>query len=67
MEALVVKAQPAGDLPGNVAPRRADGLPVRRPSKACSTITVATTSAGTDGWLPPWETTSANTSGGNSW
>src|SRR5215207_10798445 len=37
-----------------------------RPSRACSTITVATTAAGTDGWLRPWTTRSANSSGGNS-
>ena len=37
-----------------------------RPSKACSTITVATTSAGTEGWPPPCRATSANSSGGNS-
>jgi hypothetical protein len=37
-----------------------------RPSSACSTITVATTSVGTDGWLRPWTTRSANSSGGNS-
>jgi len=28
VEALVIQAQPAGDLPGDVAPQRADGLPV---------------------------------------
>jgi len=28
MEPLVVKAQPAGDLPGDVAPQRADRLAV---------------------------------------
>jgi hypothetical protein len=28
VEALVVQAQPTGDLPGDVAPQRADGLPV---------------------------------------
>jgi hypothetical protein len=38
-----------------------------RPSKACSTITVATTSAGTDEWPPPCRTTSVNSSDGNSW
>src|SRR4029450_12457511 len=38
-----------------------------RPSRACSTITVATTSAGTEGWPPPWRVKSANSSGGNSW
>src|ERR671912_2175962 len=38
-----------------------------RPSSACNTITVATTSAGTDGCPPPWRTTSANSSGGNNW
>jgi hypothetical protein len=37
-----------------------------RPSSACSTITVATTWVGTDGWLRPWTTRSANSSGGNS-
>ena len=36
-----------------------------RPSKACSTITVATTSAGTEGCPPPWRATSMNSSGGN--
>src|SRR5215213_10604828 len=30
-----------------------------RPSRACSTITVATTWVGTDGWLRPWTTRSA--------
>jgi hypothetical protein len=30
MEALVVQAQPAGDLPGDVAPQRADGFAVRQ-------------------------------------
>ena len=30
MEALVVQPQPAGDLPGNIAPQRAHGLPVRQ-------------------------------------
>ena len=38
-----------------------------RPSRACSTITVAITSAGTEGWPPPWRVRSANSSGGNSW
>jgi hypothetical protein len=28
MEALVVKAQPTSDLPDDIAPQRADGLPV---------------------------------------
>src|SRR5215218_8719110 len=37
-----------------------------RPSRACSTITVATTSVGTDGWLRPRTTRSANSAGGNS-
>jgi hypothetical protein len=37
-----------------------------RPSSACSTITVAAASVGTDGWLRPWTTRSANSSGGNS-
>jgi hypothetical protein len=30
VETLIVKAQPTGDLPGDVAPQRADGLPVRQ-------------------------------------
>ena len=30
MEALVVKAQPTSDLPDDIAPQRADGLPVAR-------------------------------------
>jgi len=30
VESLVVKAQPAGDLPGDVAPQRGDRLPVRQ-------------------------------------
>jgi hypothetical protein len=38
-----------------------------RPSSACSTITVATTWVGTDGWLRPWTTRSVNSAGGNSW
>ena len=38
-----------------------------RPSRACSTSTVATTSAGTKGCPPPWRARSANSSGGNSW
>jgi hypothetical protein len=37
-----------------------------RPSSACSTITVATTSAGTDGCPPPLRVRSANSSAGNS-
>jgi hypothetical protein len=28
VEPLIVQPQPAGDLPGDVAPQRADGLPV---------------------------------------
>jgi len=66
VEALIIQAQPAGDLPGDIAPQRACGLPSLRPSKARSTITVATTSAGTEGWPPPCRATSANSSGGNS-
>jgi hypothetical protein len=39
-----------------------------KPSSACSTSTVATTSAGTDGCPPPWRARSANSSAGNnSW
>ncbi len=30
MKPLVVHPQPAGDLPGDIAPQRADGLPVRQ-------------------------------------
>jgi hypothetical protein len=37
------------------------------PSGAWSTITVATTSAGTDGWPPPCRTILANSSDGSSW
>jgi len=37
-----------------------------RPSSACSTITVATTSAGTDRYPPPLRVRSANSSAGNS-
>jgi len=37
-----------------------------KPSSACNTITLPTTSVGTDGWLRPWATRSANSPGGNS-
>jgi hypothetical protein len=67
MEALVVQAQPAGDLPGDITPQRTDRPPIRQALQACSTITVAITSAGTDGCPPPWRATSANSPGGNSW
>jgi hypothetical protein len=30
MEALIIKAQPAGDLPGDITPQRRDRLPVRQ-------------------------------------
>jgi hypothetical protein len=33
MERLVVQPQPAGDLPGDIAPQRADRLPVRQALK----------------------------------
>ena len=37
-----------------------------KPSNACNTMTLPTTSAGTDGCPPPRRATSANVSGGNS-
>jgi hypothetical protein len=41
--------------------------PIPTSPPACSTITVAITSAGADRCPLPWRATSANSSGGNSW
>jgi hypothetical protein len=41
MEALVGQGQPTGDLPGDVLAKLRGRLPVRQPSNACSTMTVA--------------------------
>jgi hypothetical protein len=49
MKPLVIQAQPTGDLPGDVAPQALTASRSLKPSKACSTITVAITSAGTEG------------------
>jgi hypothetical protein len=67
VEPLVIQPQPTDDLPDDIAPQRADRSRSDRPARACSTITVAITSAGTDGCPPRWRATSANSSGGNSW
>lgn len=39
---------PGGDLPSDVREQLANRVTIRQPSSACSTITEATTSAGTD-------------------
>ena len=49
VKALVVQGQATGDLPADPIPKGPGRLTVLRPSRACSTMTDATTSPGTDG------------------
>ena len=49
VEARVVDREPTGDFPVDAGPQLSDRVAVRRPSKAWSTITEQTSTAGTEG------------------
>ena len=66
MDPRIVERETRRDLPGDVRPQRRRGARSDKPSNAWRTITVATTSAGTDGRPRPDGNKSANSSSANS-